>query len=660
MATRPWFPIAGAPVHVCLTSAAAAWLVLFSCASPYAATTPETKKTGSAKPAAQHSGKWKIQPKIGLSEMYTDNIRLASGSGKPGTKADAAFLTAISPNLSIRHDGKSRFTLDYMLQNVFYTGTDISQQMNHRMQMYSHTPLLEETMVLDSSSTMGQYNASSGNRSALDSFSQTGGSQTFRTMRLSPYWTPHFGGYADGVLQLTYSQTTAGKDFGSDAFGQTLYMGNKKQQETLTWQANLNNQTISRDDTRQQPGQQQDVRFRNYNAELKLRLSEHIKPFIQAGSFDNNLGTTSQVSSISNGNYWTAGLEWRPSRKIDMEAGYGVNNYFAGLKWLPSTRTSLEIMYRNSEVGGIYGNTGSMGITNANTGVSAPAATGGTGLGNGISGDGGGLAAGTGWAGGNTTAGLSGSGFGSGGFGGSGYGSSGFGSSGFGSGGFGTTGAGFAGGTGSSTGGGYGGTGMSGFGSGGFGQLGAFNAGTTWNAQLRHRTKKTTWYASYGLSASTIEQTLLEQSVSSQQGNSIALDQPDFTSEIITRQRGQIGFQFSTAKTSLSLTGYQEKRNYQTSGDQSVLGASAYWNWRLTQSTGSLLSLGWQSTDGSSPANAVSDSTNNLKMVSVGLNRRIWEELNGYLEFRHTEQDSNIEKFQFRENRVTASVFMGF
>jgi len=634
-------------LHSCKLRQACMYSMLLMLQDSHAADS-QGKKSGSIKkPVAQHSGRWKIQPKVSATQIYSDNIRLASS--KSGKGPDAAFLSAITPNIVIQHDGKSRFLLNYSAQGLFYNGTDIGNRLNQRMQMTSHTPLLENSLFLDSTSTMGQYNVSSGARTALDNFSATNGIRNFRTLRLSPYWTPHFGGYADGLVQITYTQNSAGSGLGSDSFGQTVYLGNQKQQDTVTWRANIFNQTIHRDTTRLQSGQGQDVRYRNYNAEIGTRLNEHVRPFLRAGYFDNNPGTSSQVSRVRNGSYWTAGVEWKPSRKLTMQAEYGINNYSLGLRWNPDTRTCLQIMYRDSEVGGAYGNTGSLGTANVGSGLgggSYPSGTGNT-IGSSFGGS-----TGLG-SGGCSSGGLAGpqiptltgniGGFGSTGLGGGlGVSSAGFGGSGFGGGGLSS---------------GFGGAG---FGSGGFGQLGAFNAGSNWNALLRHKTRRTTWYATYGTSITTIEQILLDASTSSQYGNYLSLDQPRLTSEIITRQRGQIGFQFASAKTSVSLSGYREDRSYSSSGDQNVLGASAYWNWNFTHTMTSLMSLGWQSTDSSSLPGAVETTRNELKMVSLGLSRRIWEELNGYLEFRHLEQDSNNDNFQYRENRISASVFMGF
>jgi hypothetical protein len=551
---------------------------------------------------------WRIQPSVSLAGIYSDNIFLRPDLANAGFgPREDAFVTEIRPGLSVRREGRSRFYLDYLMQNLFYAGPDIEPRINNQLQMRSHAELLDESLFVDSTSTIGQFNNTTTGRIAVDNVSRTGNTSTYRTFRLSPYWTPHFGNYADGLARVGYSNIAAGTDgVDSDIFEELLYFRSGTWFNPVGWRANFYNQ----DNQRNGGGGQgdQNVVYRNYNGEVRLRLTEALSPFIQAGEYDNEFLGRDRVKQARNGGYWTAGLAWTPTPKFALLGGYGINNYFGSLRWNPGKRTALQVTYRFSEVGGAL-TVGGLGTTSPGFGSVAGA------FGSGI-------------AGGGTS-------------------------------GFGALGGGI---------GGYGG----GFGGGSFGQLGGFNAGTTWNALLTHRTRRTTWGAAYWVSNTTIQQVLLDREVfplTDPQGNPITdpfvdgtnripIDQPNLVNEAITRKRGQVTVAGHTAKTNLSLSGYQERRAYQFSGDQDVLGVSASWGWRFGPRTRSIVSFTWQEID--SRGFGFINSNDQFMTVSLALIRNIWTDLNGSLELRHVQQDSDNAINEYDENRVTARLYMFF
>ena len=525
---------------------------------------------------------WLVTPNLTARGIYSDNINL-SGSGQrssssAGQNGDDAFVTELSPGVSVRRRGRNLFNLDYRMQNLFYAGTDTDPRINNQLQMNSTTELWDNSVFIDSTSTIGQYNNSTTGRFAFDNVSQTGNTSDYRTFRISPYWKPHLGGYAEGTARVTYSNIGGG-NFDSNIFEQRIDLRSGNWFDSLAWRANFYNQENTRDNGVGGASATGDVKYRNYNGELRYRLSKEFSPFIQAGRFENDFLGQTNISGARNGGYWTAGLAWTPSAKLAVQGGWGSNNHFISVAWEPSKRTTFQIIYRDSDIGGAYGG---------------------------------------------------------GGFGGLGYGGAGFGGAGFGGAGFGGA--------------GFGGTG-----------LGGFNAGTTWNALLSHRTRRTSWIATYTVNTTTIQQVLLDQPVFdplTSQPFLLPIDQPILTNEVITRKRGQASVSGHTAKSTVTLTGYQEDRNYQFSGDQDVLGFTALWSWQFAARTQSLLYFVWQAIDNQSETLGRSD--NKFMTVSLALNRRIWADLIGSLELRHMQQDSNRSQNEFDENRVTASLLMRF
>ncbi|MGX2039739.1 TIGR03016 family PEP-CTERM system-associated outer membrane protein [Methylocaldum sp. MU1018] len=601
---------------------------------------------------------WRVEPFLTAREIYSDNINLGGQRvGGSERRADDAFVTEISPGISIRREGRSQFRLNYRMQNLFYAGTDANPRINNQMQMNSNTELWDDAIFLNSTSTMGQYNGSTAGRFALDNISRTGNTSDYRTFRMSPYWLPHFGGYAEGIVRVTYGNI-GGANIDSNILEERVDLRSGNWFDTVAWRANFYNYENQRDNGNGTSLGNGDINYQNYNGEVRYRLTQEISAFIQGGNFSNDFSGQSRVSRARNGSYWTAGMAWSPSSKFTIQGGAGLNNYFGALSWEPTKRTAIRVIYRNSDVGGVYG--GGFGGGGFGGGGFGGGGFGGGGFGGG--GFGGGGFGGGGFGGG----GFGGGGFGGGGFGGGGFGGGGFGGGGFGGGGFG--GGGFGGG-----GFGGGGFGGGGFGGGGFGPLGGFNAGSTWNALLTHWTRRTMWYASYGVITTTIQQVLLDQDVlvstdssgtpisdpTADQSFLLPIDQPVLTDEVITRERGQVGVSGHSAKGMLALTAYQENRSYQFSGDQDVLGFTASLGWRFAARTYSMLRFLRQSTDNQGTG-LVGDSENQLTMMAVSLNRNIWTDLIGSVEFRHLQQTSDRSENEYKENRVTASLNMRF
>ncbi|WP_240502645.1 TIGR03016 family PEP-CTERM system-associated outer membrane protein, partial [Methylocaldum sp. 14B] len=308
---------------------------------------------------------WLVTPNLTARGIYSDNINL-SGSGQrssssAGQNGDDAFVTELSPGVSVRRRGRNLFNLDYRMQNLFYAGTDTDPRINNQLQMNSTTELWDNSVFIDSTSTIGQYNNSTTGRFAFDNVSQTGNTSDYRTFRISPYWKPHLGGYAEGTARVTYSNIGGG-NFDSNIFEQRIDLRSGNWFDSLAWRANFYNQENTRDNGVGGASATGDVKYRNYNGELRYRLSKEFSPFIQAGRFENDFLGQTNISGARNGGYWTAGLAWTPSAKLAVQGGWGSNNHFISVAWEPSKRTTFQIIYRDSDIGGAYGGGGFGGL----------------------------------------------------------------------------------------------------------------------------------------------------------------------------------------------------------------------------------------------------------------------------------------------------------
>jgi hypothetical protein len=641
---------------------------------------------------------WRIQPMFSVMGSYSDNINLAPSGGSPtnpNDKPQSSFVTMLAPSVYIQKNGVWRLNLRYQMQNLFYAGDYSSTRINNQLLMFANGKVLADSVFLNVSSTVGQYNNQSlglggfSRAYAVDNIYRNGGNNNYETFRLNPYWTPRFGGYVNGLVGVTYAYTTnSGNSGGSSGTGQSsqydsnmigeyVNLASGPQFSMLGWRANFfNNDQFRGGNTGSTTTQ--DVSYRSFNGQMQYRLFEHVQPYVQAGYYDNNFGNTGSVSGANNGGYWNAGLIWQPSPKTYLQAGAGVNNYLVALRWKPSRRTDLIFSFRDSNVGGAYGGYGYGGY-----------GYGGAGGGMGYGGMGGGVGYGNG--------GYGGSGFGSGYTGGfssnllsPGLGPTGRGAgtasrggcSGSGTGSMGSMGMGMMGGMAGMGGfggmGGMGGMGMGGFGSlggiggvggyggipglsgGGFGTgvntYGGFNSGTTFNGGVCHRMRHTQYTAFYTEYTTTQAQVLQDTSQAF-----IGIDQPSSAdpNEVITRKRGQAGVTWMYPKNNILLTGYQENRNYQSQGMQDIWGLTAMWNWRFAKRTSSQLLFAWQSEDNKPQSSSQYQS--DFALVSLGVYHMLSQYVSGGLTYRHSEQTSGQNTTgNYTDNRVMANFFIRF
>ena len=307
-----------------------------------------------------------VKPSITLSQMYSDNLRYQSSSN---FQKEGGFITDLAPSVYLAgNSSRNQFNLNTRLQYIVYEGVDINPRFFPQLQMTSHTELYDDSVFIDSASTVGQGNGSAiGGFSAINvSAASNANSTTYSTFRISPYWRTRLGGYAEGEVRVGYSRfgntspsnrngadlpTGTISDLGSDSYQQSLYFINGKQFDStgVTWRLSFNNQQQNRHASNS--FNTTNVRFQSTNGEINYRLINDISAFVQAGYYNNAYSGLGR-NSPANGVYVTPGLTWKPSPHFSLSAGYGINAHLATLFWEPSHRTFLQVSYRDSKVGG--------------------------------------------------------------------------------------------------------------------------------------------------------------------------------------------------------------------------------------------------------------------------------------------------------------------
>ena len=555
-----------------------------------------------------------LKPTLTFSQAYSDNLTLGSSSSRQNP--ESGFVTQLAPMLNVVRDtANSKLNLTARLQYLYYEGVDISSRLYPQLQMTSKTEVFDDSIFVDSTSTIGQGNASAigGISSSNINQSSSINSTTYRTFRFSPYWVPHLGGYAEGEVRLAYSHfgnSTSGSaattgnnigNLGTNSYQESLHLksGRKFDSSGLTWRLSLSNQ-----DMHYVANNNSTVRFRSYNGELSHHLLSDISAFVQAGYYDNQY--SSGNISAKNGLYVTPGLSWTPSSKLSLAAGYGYNAYFSNVSWHPSPRTSFQLNYRNSKVGG-----SSYGL----------------GLGGGATASTSGAVAGFDY---NPVGGSAG----------------------------GTTGAASP----------TGALGASNAGSTWNGSLNYHTRTSNWIASYytttttlqQLLTNSPTFATPYDANGNPIgDTTAIER----------AINTPNYTNGIMISKRAQMSTTWSIAKSNVSLSAYHNNITYSSSNNrpQDILGVSANWQWQFSPRLNAGVLGHWQNSSYSGNTSLASSNTKtDYFTVSLTLNRKISSDINAYLQFMHTQTNSsNINNNlnglgMYDSNRVTASLSVTF
>lgn len=550
-----------------------------------------------------------LSPTMMFSQIYSDNLRLQSSR-----QAEGGFVTELAPGMAVTRNGaRSKFTFNARLQYLYYEGIDISPRLYPQLQMTSKTELVDDAIFLDSSSTIGQSNAGAlgGFASSNVYQSSTVNSTTYRTFRLSPYWTVHLGGYAEGEARLGYSSFGNGSsnnstnaanvnsigNLGSDSVQESVYLHNGRKFDStgVTWRLSANNQ-----DQFYERSTSSHIRFRAVNGEISYRLFSDIGAFVQMGYYDNSY---SYNYSTKNGIYITPGLSWTPSPNFSLAAGYGINAYFANITWHPSQRTSFQLGYRNSQVGGsAYGasNIGVGGLSNFGTDIN-----------------------------------------------------------------YGTTG-GQAGGTG-----GYptGALGAPNSGSTWNGSLTHRTRATVWTASY-YTTTTTIQQLLANQSTFTTPTDINGNPIGDATANDRAINTPNLTNGIIISNRASLSVSWSLPRSSLHLSAYQNDLTYTSDNrTQNFLGFSASWSWRFSPRTDATLTGSWQNSDYSSVTRSGNSTKTEYLSASLMINRQISSFATGSLQFSHYQTNSNNPTGAntvvgglgaYDSNRATASLTIRF
>ncbi|WP_162254500.1 TIGR03016 family PEP-CTERM system-associated outer membrane protein [Pelomonas sp. Root1444] len=181
----------------CLAFAAAAW-----------AMAAHAQQGLTAAPA----GSMIVQPRIGVMQTWTDNLRLQEHD------KDAALITTLSPGIRIlSNSGSLRGSVDYTLNGIAYLKSDQPARFQNSLVANAQAELISRTLFVDMRANIGQQNASAfgqqsaptlGSQGAVNNLANQNQHET-GTLAIAPSLRGMLGGVATYDLRSEFTRTEA-------------------------------------------------------------------------------------------------------------------------------------------------------------------------------------------------------------------------------------------------------------------------------------------------------------------------------------------------------------------------------------------------------------------------------------------------------------------
>lgn len=264
-----------------------------------------------------HAAEWTIEPKVTLSETYTNNIRLAA----PG-KEKSDQITEISPALSLSGKSKKlRMNANYRMQYLLYAKDAAAHTTTHFLDSSASTELLDNLFFLDGRAAISQQNTSPLGQLTANNGNVTNNLTKTRSYSVSPYLRHNFKDVASAKLRYTHdSLYTSAAGFSNRRTNQVLFnLDSGSVFRTLGWGVNYNKihyyddmKTANYSDNK------------NYSGYLSYRITSHLTLKVTQGYEKHNYVSTGVKPE---GRIKSAGFSWTPTERTHIEASAG-RRYF--------------------------------------------------------------------------------------------------------------------------------------------------------------------------------------------------------------------------------------------------------------------------------------------------------------------------------------------
>ncbi|WP_350281888.1 TIGR03016 family PEP-CTERM system-associated outer membrane protein [Nitrosomonas sp.] len=271
------------------------------------------------------AAEWNIQPRLTVSETYTDNVRLGGGigfGGLGGFGSGSEFITQISPGVNITGEGhRFKSNLNYTLNNLVYAKNE-RFRIRNLLNADTSAEIIKHHFFIDGRAAISQQNAFLFGSQALDNATLTGNLRNIYRWSISPYVRQRFSNLASGEVRYVHGEVSSNVNNFSNSSSDTaiLSLNSGSAFKTLGWGINYSHTQIDRKYARPNLGRLQTIELERTTGMLRYAVTSQFNLIGTAGyernSFISIRGRTSSP-------LWTVGFSWTPTKRTKIDASGG-------------------------------------------------------------------------------------------------------------------------------------------------------------------------------------------------------------------------------------------------------------------------------------------------------------------------------------------------
>lgn len=274
---------------------------------------------------------WDFNPRLMVSETYTDNVRLGGGGfggGGFGGAEGGDFITQINPGLQFTGVGRRlNISTNYTMNNLIFAKSN-RNLIRHQLSATTTAEVIKNFFFIDGAARRSQQNISTLGPQAVDNANLSGNRLDLRTYNVSPYLRYRFKTFASTELRYTRGIVE------SSGGGTNLALRNSQRD---SYQFNLNSGSAFRTLQWGLNYSKNIIHFTSFNREIKMErslanlrynLTSQFALTATGGYESNHFGSALRrdISAPS----WTIGFFWAPTQRTDL-------NFAAGKRFFGDT-----------------------------------------------------------------------------------------------------------------------------------------------------------------------------------------------------------------------------------------------------------------------------------------------------------------------------------
>ena len=264
-----------------------------------------------AAPGVSVAAQWRIEPRLQLSETYTDNVNLT-----PASQRQSDFITEIAPGVFVQaRSGKSEVVVTYVLQNLIYATDKDRNSVNHLLAANGKTELIPDRLFFEARANVSQQNVSLLGPVGVGSTRNDRNTSEVRTYTLTPYFVNNLGSTLS--YEARYQHDYAGSDTdqlsASSADKVILAARSGTAFNRFGWGLNYRNEVVKY----RSAG---DTRLQSVSADFRYALNPRFAVLTTVGYEKNDFAF---VGPDPVGRFWNAGFAWQPSSLTKLTATGG-------------------------------------------------------------------------------------------------------------------------------------------------------------------------------------------------------------------------------------------------------------------------------------------------------------------------------------------------